>query len=97
MSQYRISPSASRDLNEISNYFLERNITVGERFFQEFSRKCQYLIQFPYLGKSYGHLLIDLRGLPLEGYIILYRVVGQNVEILRVVYGQRNLEGLFDD
>jgi len=77
--------------------FLERNITAGEYFLQEFSRKCKYLTQFPYLGKSYGHLLTELRGLSLEGYIILYCTVERNVEILRVVYGQRNLEGLFDD
>lgn len=97
MSQYRISPSASQDLNEISNYFFEHSITAGERFFQEFSRKCQHLTQFPYLGKSYGHLLTDLRGLTLDGYIILYRVTKQEVEILRIVYGRKNLEELFKD
>jgi toxin ParE1/3/4 len=97
VSQYRISPSASQDLNEISNYFFERSITAGERFFQEFSRKCQHLTQFPYLGRSYSHLLTDLRGLPLDGYIILYRAVGQDVEILRIVYGRQNLEELFKD
>ncbi|MBD2483538.1 type II toxin-antitoxin system RelE/ParE family toxin [Planktothrix sp. FACHB-1365] len=68
MSQYRISLSASQDLNQISEYFLARNLTAGERFFQEFNRKCKYLTQFPYLGKSYDYLLADLRGLPLDGY-----------------------------
>ncbi|KKD36581.1 type II toxin-antitoxin system RelE/ParE family toxin [Limnoraphis robusta] len=97
MSQYRISPSASYDLNEIADYFLERNIIAGEQFFQEFNRKCQYLTQFPYMGKSYRHLLTDLRGLPLDGYIILYRAVGETVEILRVVHGRQNLEELFRD
>ncbi|HIK11328.1 MAG TPA: type II toxin-antitoxin system RelE/ParE family toxin [Oscillatoriaceae cyanobacterium M33_DOE_052] len=95
MNQYQISPSASRDLNEISEYFLAQSITAGERFFQEFNRKCKYLTQFPYMGKSYGHLLTDLRGLPLEGYIILYRTIGETVEILRVVHGRQDLEALF--
>jgi toxin ParE1/3/4 len=49
------------------------------------------------MGKSYGHLLTDLRGLPLDGYIILYRAVGETVEILRVVHGRQNLEELFRD
>ena len=41
MSLYTISPSASQDLNQISNYFLSRNIQVGERLFQQFNEKCQ--------------------------------------------------------
>lgn len=97
MSQYRISLSASQDLNQISEYFLTRNLTAGERFFAEFNQKCKYLTQFPYLGKSYDYLLADLRGLPLDGYIIFYRVRGEMVEILRVVHGRQDLEELFSD
>jgi toxin ParE1/3/4 len=68
--KYRISRSASRDLNAIADYFLERNVNAGERFLQEFNRKCQYLTQFPDIGKSDDHLLSGARGLPLDGYII---------------------------
>ena len=35
MSRYIISPLASRDLNAIADYFLERNLEAGERLFQE--------------------------------------------------------------
>lgn len=38
----------------------------------------------------------DLRGLPLEGYIIFYRVLDDGIEILRVVSGRRNLPFLFE-
>ncbi len=31
MSLYIISPSASRDLNQIADYFLLRNIETGEK------------------------------------------------------------------
>ncbi|MEM9542589.1 MAG: type II toxin-antitoxin system RelE/ParE family toxin [Cyanobacteria bacterium P01_E01_bin.42] len=33
MSQYRISPTAIRDLNEIGDYFLTNSVAAGERFF----------------------------------------------------------------
>jgi toxin ParE1/3/4 len=36
-----------------------------------------------------------MRGLPLNGYIIFYQVVDNNVEILRVVNGRQDLEALF--
>jgi toxin ParE1/3/4 len=39
----------------------------------------------------------NLRGLPLDGYIILYDVVDEGVEILRVINGRQDLEALFAD
>lgn len=97
MSRYLISPSASRDLNAIADYFLTRNVDAGERLFQEFTKKCQYIAQFPNLGKSYSYLRPSLRGLPLDGYIIFYRVVEDGVEIVRVVSGRQDLESLFSE
>lgn len=32
MSRYIISPEASQDLDEISDYFLSRSLEAGERF-----------------------------------------------------------------
>ncbi len=34
-----ISPEASRDLSEIIDYFVTRNIDAGERFVDEFEKK----------------------------------------------------------
>ena len=36
MSNYIISPSATRDLNQIADYFLTRNLETGEKLFKEF-------------------------------------------------------------
>lgn len=96
MSRYDINILALRDLNEIADYFAETNLEAGERFFREFNRKCQQLVAFPNSGKSYAKIRADLRGLPLESYIILYRVLDDGIEILRVVSGRRNLPSLFE-
>lgn len=97
MRQYIISPSATRDLNEIADYFLEHNLDVGENLLREFDQKCKNLAQFPNMGRSYAHLKPFLRGLPLDGYIILYRVMEDKIEILRVINGRRDLDSLFAD
>ncbi|PSF38583.1 type II toxin-antitoxin system RelE/ParE family toxin [Aphanothece hegewaldii CCALA 016] len=98
MNRYIISPSATRDLNTIADYFLTRNVETGEKLFQEFNQKCQKLTQFPLLGRSYNHIKPSLRGLSLmNGYIIFYRVSNGVIEILRVVNGRQDLEALFDD
>jgi len=95
MSIYIISPSASRDLNQIADYFLPRNLEKGEKLFKDFNNKCKNLANFPNIGRSYAHVRHSLRGLPLNGYIILYQVIDDGVEIIRVVSGRQDLESLF--
>ena len=52
MIRCSIAPSAIRDLDDISDYFLECNIKAGEKILQEFTRKCRNLATFPIMGKS---------------------------------------------
>lgn len=97
MSRYTIAPEAISDLDEISNYFLIHDVEAGERWFEAFNQKCQQLVQFPFMGRRYAHIRSDLRGLPLEGFIIFYRVQDTFIEIMRIVSGKRNLKTLFTD
>ena len=97
MKQHIISPEANKDLSEIIDYFTSRNIDAGERFIDEFNKKCRYLANFPNMGRSYSDIKDYLRGISLEGYIIFYRVTDSGVEILRVVSGYRDYPSLFAD
>ena len=96
MIRCSIAPSAIRDLDDISDYFLERNIKAGEQILQEFTKKCRNLAAFPTMGKSYSHIRFDLRGIQLQGYIIHYRLIKDDgLEIVRVVNARQDLESLF--
>jgi toxin ParE1/3/4 len=97
MATYSISEEAIRDLNDISDYFARQSIDAGERFVKRFADKCRNLVNFPNMGRSYAEILPNLRGLPLDGYIILYLVIKEDIEIVRVVSGYRDLESLFSD
>lgn len=72
--RYTISPTAIQDLKDILNYFFERNIDAGEAFADAFERKCRNIANFPNLGRSYAELSPSLRGIPLDGYVIFYKV-----------------------
>lgn len=96
MSQYIISPSAIRDLEEISDYYAESNLEAGERFLDDFNKKCRYLTKFPRIGRSYEHLRSGMRGLLVGNYVIFYQLPDDSVEILRVVRGDRDLESFFE-
>lgn len=97
MKRYLINVLATHDLNEIADYFTTNNIEAGERFFQEFSRRCQQLVNFPNLGRTYIEIRPDLRGLALDGYVIFYRILDNGIEILRVVSGRRDMLSIFEE
>lgn len=61
MNRYIIAPSASRDLNEIIDYFANLNVEKGERLIAAFEKKCQNLINFPLIGRSYNESVKKLR------------------------------------
>ncbi|AFY35599.1 type II toxin-antitoxin system RelE/ParE family toxin [Calothrix sp. PCC 7507] len=97
MMEYFIAKEASQDLDAILDYFLVRNVNAGERFIREFNNKCQNVAQFPNIGRSYTKFDPRLRGIPLNGYIIFYRVLEDSVVIVPVVSGYRDLESIFAD
>ena len=97
MNQYIISTEAIRDMEQILDYLANTNINAGEKFLEEFSKKCRYLTQFPLMGRSYREIRPYLRGLPMKNYIIFYRLTEQGLEIMRVVKGERDLDALFSE
>ncbi len=97
MSRSIISQTASKDLTEIVDYFANINIEAGERFIQEFEKKCKNIANFPNMGRSYEDVSPFLRGIPIDGHIILYKVIDDAVTIIRVVSGRRDLKSLFSD
>ena len=95
MKRHIISQPAIKDLEEIIDYFSSRNIDAGERFVNEFEKKCKNLANFPNMGRNYDDLKLSLRGLPLADYIVFYRIIDDGIEIIRVISGYRDLESLF--
>lgn len=97
MSRSTISQTASRDLVEIVDYFANTNIESGERFIQEFEKKCKNIVNFPSMGRSYEDIAPFLRRIPIDVHIILYKVIDEEITIVRVVSGKRDLKSLFSD
>jgi toxin ParE1/3/4 len=92
-----LAPSATRDLDRLSQKFLKVNVEAGERLFKALNQRFYQLTQFPNLGKPYTHLDATIRGLVVEKYIVFYRVTPVQVEIVRIVDGRTDLTQLFKD
>lgn len=70
---------------------------VATRLIDSITERFFFLATFPYGGRArdddFGP---GSRSFPVGEYLILYCVDGNDVLILRVVHGKRDLEALFD-
>ena len=95
MSRYIFAPAARLDLKEIASYLTRFNPATARRFRETIKQQCKLLADFPNMGRNRDNLQLGLRSFPLEDYLIFYRAIAERVEIVRVVSGYRDLEGLF--
>ncbi len=80
---------ALRDLDEIASYIAKDNPTAAQKVVQRVYKVAQNLRDHPAmgrLGRVPGTRELAISGLP---FILVYRVKGRRVEILRVLHGAR--------
>ncbi len=94
----RFTVLASRDLESILDYLAKKSsISSAESFLEKFNQKCQNLANFPSLGRSRDELFLGIRSLPIDQYLIFYRLQEDEIEIVRIVSGYQDLDALFEE
>lgn len=97
-AQFRLTEPAIQDIEQIADYIARQSgFDRADRFLNKLDAKFFKITQFPNLGRQRDEILPGLRSLPMDDYLILYMVIGQDVEIFRVVSGYRDLPALFTD
>jgi toxin ParE1/3/4 len=95
---HRVAPRAEADLDEIWLYVAKESgsIEVSNRLTDILTDRFFVLAGFPYIGRSRDEDLgLGIRSSAVGEYVIVYRVENNDVLILRVVHGRRDLESLF--
>jgi toxin ParE1/3/4 len=93
------SPQARTDLQEIWRYVATESgsFEVADRLIDSIVDRFVLLASFPNIGRVRDlDLPSGLRSFPVGEYVILYRIQKEDVLILRVLRGSRDIEGLFD-
>lgn len=90
-----ITTAARGDLASIQSYIAEDNPVRAESFAKELVDRCEDLAdsprRYPLLPR---HEAEGIRRRAYRSYLILYRIVGDTIEILHVIHGARDYERL---
>jgi toxin ParE1/3/4 len=96
------TPQAREDLIEIYTYIGLDNPSAAERIFDAIEAKAGLLVDYPRLGVRRPEIRPSARMLIERPYLILYEAHPDSdqgnideVEIVRIVDGRRNLKNLF--
>ena len=87
---------ASRDIESIIDYTADNSsFDAAESLLSKINSKCARLAKFPGMGRRRDELAVNVRSFPVNDYLIFYRPIEEGIEILRVISGYQDLEGLF--
>jgi toxin ParE1/3/4 len=96
-------PLAEQDLVELYAYLPERSETSARSFLAEARKAFELILNVPGIGRRWESPLKANRGLRVttvsrrfQDYLIFYRSVGDDIEVVRVLHGARDLLSIFD-
>jgi toxin ParE1/3/4 len=95
---HRLAPEAETDLDDIWYYIAKESnsIQIADRFIDSITERFFFLATYPHIGRRRDEdLRPGLRSFPAGEYVVIYRIEDNNVLILRVIRGSRDIEALF--
>ena len=96
-------PQARRDLVDHAVYISENNLDAAERFLDAAEETFTLLTTHPAMGSPRDFdnpKLAGLRMWPVKNfqrYLIFYRPTDDGIEIIRVLRGEQDVEGILED
>src|SRR5256885_2150599 len=93
---HRLALEAANDLDAIWYYVATNSSAeMADRLIDSITDRFFLLATFPQMGRPRDtDLRPGLQSFPVGEYVIIYRVEGQDVLILHVTHGHRDIEGL---
>lgn len=92
------SPQADSDLDSIWYYVASQSgsVEIADRLIDSIAERFFILANYPNIGRRRDDdLRPGLRSFPVGEYLIIYLLRDEDVLILRVLHGSRNIKALF--
>ena len=88
---YRLSGRALTDLASIVEYLSDFNPDAAHRLVDRLEERWVLLVTQPRSGASRSDLGPELREVVVGDYLSIYRLDGDDIEIVRILHGRRNI------
>jgi toxin ParE1/3/4 len=88
-------PLAELDLLEIWDYIADDSLDRADDFLDRIEEKLQALARNPGMGRRREELLPGLQSFPVGNYVVFYREIKDGIDVIRVLRGSRDIEGIF--
>lgn len=85
------APAAQADAIEIWAYVAEDNAPAADRLLERIDQMIRKIALQPLIGKSVDEIVPGIRFVPIGSYLIFNRVVGDGIEIVRILHGARDI------
>src|ERR1700674_5084898 len=94
MKEPRITDQAQTDLDEAWDYLSQRNIQTADRILDRILTQARLHAKFPLMGRPRDDLVSGLRSFSIPPYVVFYRPAHGTIEVLRVLYGSRDVDAI---
>jgi toxin ParE1/3/4 len=91
------APRVDSDLDDIWYRIAKESgsLEIADRVIESISERFYLLSRNPHIGRERDDLRLGLRVFPAGNYLIVYRIEGDDVVILYVLHGSRDIESFF--
>lgn len=89
MTPLHFLPSFKGDLEEIWLYVAKDSVAAADRLIDQICVRCQLLCEHPQAGLLRPDIAPDCRQFLVEGYVILYRIRDEHIDLVRALHGRR--------
>jgi toxin ParE1/3/4 len=83
-------------LPNIWRYIAADNPDAADRLLLRIDSRLSLYADNPGMGQARDRLLPGLRSFPVGAYLVFYRAVPHEIEVVRVLHGSRKLEDLIN-
>jgi len=96
--KYKISKKALEDIEGIWIYTLENwSEEQADRYFNSIIDEIEFLAGNPLAGRDYDHIRKNYRSSRVHSHLIFYRRINNEIEIIRVLHQQMDIENLLKE
>jgi len=88
-------PLAELDLMDIWDYIADDSPDRADNFLSQIESKLMTLAQNSGLGRQRPELLPNLRSFSIGNYIVFYQQIDGGIDVIRLLHGSRDIEGIF--